>query len=103
MATINGAAASKAIRKHFSKLLLVVTVGEIPAKLYQEELIDNLDDFCPGTNKTDKEKAYAILALVQKAIKVDPELFDTFCTILDEEDDHTRQWSQRVKGIRLSF
>ena len=93
-----GEAASKAIRRNFPKLSKAVTRGDVPEELYAQELIDQPTfNIFANQSFTDQEKGRKILLEVQKAVEIQPDLFDTFCRILRDEAV-TKDLAQRLRG-----
>ena len=93
-----GEAASKAIRRNFPKLSKAVTRGDIPEELYAQELIDQPTfDIFANQSFTDQEKGRKILLEVQKAVEIQPDLFDAFWRILCDEAV-AKDLAQRLRG-----
>ena len=91
-------AAYSTLRKKRRPLSDAVTVGRIPEDLYSSGLIDDdaIDAFM-GKASSDREKGNRIMREVQKTVKVNPELFDTFCQALAKEEV-TKQLAGELKG-----
>ena len=93
-----GEAASKAIRRNFPKLSKAVTRGDIPEELYAQELIGQpMLDIFVNQSFTDQDKGRKIMLEVQKAVEIQPDLFDAFCSILCDETV-TKDLAQRLRG-----
>ena len=98
-AQARGEAASKAVRRNFPKLSKAVTRGDIPEELYAQELIDQPTfDIFANQSFTDQEKGRKILLEVQKAVEIQPDLFDAFWHILCDEAV-TKDLAQRLRGL----
>ena len=93
-----GEAASKAIRRDFPKLSKAVTRGAIPEELYAQELIGQpMLDIFVNQSFTDQDKGRKIMLEVQKAVEIQPDLFDAFCSILCNETV-TKDLAKRLRG-----
>lgn len=97
-----GTAASKAIRRNFPKLSKAVTRGDILEELYAQELIDQQTfEIYTNPSLTDRDKGRKILLEVQSTVEIQPDHFDTFCSILDDESDVTKDLSKRLRGTYI--
>ena len=95
---LRGEVASKTIRKHTKLLSTAVTTGQVPEDLFSEELIDE-ETFEFATNgsspSTSREKGNRIMRSVRKTVQLNPEAFETFCSVLERESA-TKESSQRL-------
>ena len=93
-----GEAASKAIRRNFPRLSQAIMKGNIPEELYAQEMIDQLTfDIFSNQSFTDQEKGRKMLLAVQKAVEIQPNLFNAFYRILRDEA-MTKDLAQRLRG-----
>ena len=93
-----GEAASRAIRRNFPRLSQAIMKGNISEELYAHEVIDQLTfDAFANQSFTDQEKGRKILLEVQKAVEIQPNLFNVFCHILHDEAV-TKDLAQRLQG-----
>ena len=93
-----GEAASKAIRRNFPRLSQAIMKGNIPEELYAQEMIDQLTfDIFSNQSFTDQEKGRKMLLAVQKAVEIQPNLFNAFYRILRDEA-MTTDLAQRLRG-----
>jgi hypothetical protein len=80
-----GQAAHRAIKSHFSKLVIAIMRENIPDTLYSIGVLgdDALDTLLGSLS--DKQKGRIFVREVQNAVHVDPKCFLKFCNILAEE------------------
>ena len=84
--TASSSAAHKAIRANFKELSRTVTEGDIPEALYAKEIItDDTLEFVSNQSKSGREKGRKVMLQVQKGVKVNSAIFDTFCGVLADE------------------
>ena len=87
------------IRKHFVELQRAVTRGNVPAALFQDELIteDGLEkatNMAVGQNKRGIETMKEVL----NAVRIKPALFDKFCDALKHEGGVTGEVIHALGG-----
>ena len=94
----DGKLAHSVIRRHFTSLCRVVTRGDILDLLYSKDILD--EDTYDLVNKlqSDKEKGRKIVRAVQKAVLIKVEIFEEFCSIL-ENDTIARDTVKKMRGI----
>ena len=81
-------AASEALQVHFSDLTILLKTNPltVSAKLYSFKILsrDELDKIRSSSSDS-MEKALDIITSVTDRIKVDPDVFDTFCKVLQSD------------------
>ena len=95
-------AASEALRIHFSNLsvLLKTSPLTISVKLYSSKIFSREEfDKIRSASSSDMEKAIDIISSVTDHIKVDPDVFNVFCKIL-ESDSTTESQAKALQGTR---
>ena len=82
------AAASRALKRLFPKLVAGIPPDAICDTLYSIGVI-NREELEIATNEqhTRKKRTRPLILALQKAVRNDHTLFDTFCTILESEED----------------
>ncbi len=82
----NGVCAFAAIKKHIVRLNKGIITGQIPEKLYSEELIGEEPwELYLNSATIDSDKGKKIARAVQKNVRLCPELMDKLCDILKSE------------------
>lgn len=92
-------AASEALQIHFADLTvllktspLTVSVKLYSSKVFSREELDKI-----RSNGSDMEKAVDIISSVTDRVKVDPDVFDIFCKVL-ESDSSTESQVKALQG-----
>lgn len=94
-------AASEALQVHFSDLsvLLKTSPLTVSVKLYSSKVFSREElDKIRSASSSDMEKAVDIISSVTDRVKVDPDVFDTFCKVL-ESDSSTETQAKALQGI----
>ena len=92
--------ASEALRIHFSNLsvLLKTSPLTISVKLYSSKIFSREEfDKIRSASSSDMEKAIDIISSVTDHVKVDPDVFNVFCKIL-ESDSTTESQAKALQG-----
>ena len=93
-------AASEALQVQFSNLsvLLKTSALTVSVKLYSSKVFSREElDKIRSASSSDMDKAVDIISSVEDRIKVDPDVFDTFCEIL-ESDSSTEAQAKALQG-----
>ena len=87
-----------AIKKHLLDLKGTVLRGEIPAALFQNDLITT-DAYSLATNENvgQETRGSKVILEVLNAVDVTPALFEKFCESLSEED-LTKEIVEKLRG-----
>ena len=93
-----GQAAHRAIKSHFSKLVIAIMRESIPEELISADILgDDTIDILLNPNQTDRQKGRLFVREVQNAVQVDPKCFLKFCDILAEEK-LSKELSQNLRS-----
>lgn len=92
-------AASEALRGHFSALVKTIDPLTVAVELYSKKAIDDstLDRITSVTSTSKYEKAYQLLKAVSDAVKTSPDVFSSFCAVLESEPV-TEEFAKRLRG-----
>ena len=92
-------AASEALRVHFSALVKTIDPLMVAIELYSKKAIDDstLDRITSVTSTAKYEKACQLLKAVSDAVKTNPDVFGSFCAVLESEPV-TEERAKLLKG-----
>ena len=98
--TVKIKAASDALRGHFSALVKTIDPLMVAIQLYSEKIIDSstLDRIRSVTSTTKTEKACDVLSAVSDLLTTNPDVFSSFCAVLESEPV-TEERAKLLKGI----
>ena len=93
----------KALRANYCNLVEAVSRGQIPGALFQEELIDaNVLGVSSSAAVPPKEVGEKIMLQVLQAVKLKPDLFESFCKALEKESV-TNDVLEQLKSEYLKY
>ena len=98
LAVDRGSCAFAAIRKHVVKLNRCITQGQIPERLFADELIgEDAWELCLKGEILESDKGKKIAREVQKNVRICPEMMDQFVEILRTEKV-TEELAKEIQG-----
>jgi hypothetical protein len=99
-ATLEGAAGHKAIKKLYPRLTRAVIRGDIPARLYSEELIgDEVLEIAISDHHTSARRGMRVVRELQDSVNLNPSGFSTLVEILSEEEV-TKELASALEGTQ---
>ena len=92
-------AASETLRSHFSSLVKSIDPLMVAVELFSKSIVDSsIIEKVQLTSITNTQKAVLVLTAVSNVAKANPDIFTTFCKVLDNEPA-TKDIAKLLKGI----